>query len=181
MKINARSLHRDLGNFYLGLIVAFSLSGIFLNHRQSWYPTRYTVATAPISVGRVNIGTAIDETVARGLAAQLGLLADYRGFRVNGDMLRLRCGDDDVEIDLKTGKGQRETFRKVPILADLTKLHVDTASAWIWYSDIFGAAMLTIAATGIIMQVGKNGFLRRGWKLAALGLLFPLVFLVLLQ
>jgi hypothetical protein len=57
-------------------------------------------------------------------------------------------------------------------------LHKTTNKFWIWYSDIFGAAMLLIAITGILIPTGKKGFNKRGWKLALAGLIFPLLFLI---
>mgnify|MGYP000906704477 FL=1 len=56
-------------------------------------------------------------------------------------------------------------------------LHKTTNKAWIWYSDIFGAGIILIAITGMLIPIGKNGFKKRGWKLALAGLLFPLIFL----
>lgn len=50
MKLKNRAIHRDLGYFYLGLILSFSLSGILLNHRQDWHLTQYTIADKEISV-----------------------------------------------------------------------------------------------------------------------------------
>ena len=50
MKLTSRNTHRDLAYFFLGLIIAFSISGIFLNHRQSWHPRRYTYNSQEISV-----------------------------------------------------------------------------------------------------------------------------------
>jgi len=58
-------------------------------------------------------------------------------------------------------------------------LHKSTNSFWIWYSDIFGVAMLLIAVTGMLIPAGKYGFKKRGWKLAVAGMLFPLLFLIL--
>lgn len=42
MKPTARNTHRDIAYFYVGLIISFAISGIALNHRRSWNPTRYT-------------------------------------------------------------------------------------------------------------------------------------------
>lgn len=44
-KINARELHRDLGYFFLGLIVTFAFSGILMNHRDSFDADKYTIET----------------------------------------------------------------------------------------------------------------------------------------
>ena len=41
-------LHRDLAYFFLGLIIAFSASGIILNHRVNIDPQEYTVQTEAI-------------------------------------------------------------------------------------------------------------------------------------
>ena len=50
MKITNRSLHRDIAYFYVGLLIAFSLSGIILNHRQDWYPMDYTYESKPVNI-----------------------------------------------------------------------------------------------------------------------------------
>ena len=50
MKLTARNTHRDIAYFYVGLIIAFSISGIFLNHRQAWHPKRYTYDKKEISI-----------------------------------------------------------------------------------------------------------------------------------
>jgi uncharacterized iron-regulated membrane protein len=49
-KINWRDLHRDLGYFYIGLIVSFAFSGLLMNHRDVWHPEKYTLETKAIEV-----------------------------------------------------------------------------------------------------------------------------------
>jgi hypothetical protein len=49
-KINWRNLHRDLGYFYIGLIVSFAFSGLLMNHREMWHPEKYTFETKAIEV-----------------------------------------------------------------------------------------------------------------------------------
>lgn len=48
--LKARNLHRDLGYFYIGLIISFAFSGILMNHRDSWHPEKYTLETKAIEV-----------------------------------------------------------------------------------------------------------------------------------
>ena len=50
MKLNRRNIHRDLGYFYIGLIISFAFSGILMNHREHWHPEKYTTETKSISV-----------------------------------------------------------------------------------------------------------------------------------
>jgi hypothetical protein len=45
-----RNLHRDLGYFYIGLIISFAFSGLMMNHRDSWHPEKYTTETKSIEV-----------------------------------------------------------------------------------------------------------------------------------
>ena len=45
-----RDLHRDLGYFYLGLIVTFAFSGILMNHREHWHPEKITMESKPVEL-----------------------------------------------------------------------------------------------------------------------------------
>jgi uncharacterized protein len=182
MELTARNVHRDLGYFYLGLVIAFSISGMFLNHRQAWHPSKYKAEVKAINVAMPANAQAIDENFAKGLKDQLGMTDNFRRFRLDRGQLKVSFEKNDVEIDLKTGKGEIIRYVKVPVLAQMTQLHQDTSKWWIYYSDIFGAAMLLMALTGIYMiPQGKFSFKERGWKLALLGIIFPLMFLFLLS
>ncbi|MBA6155076.1 PepSY-associated TM helix domain-containing protein [Tenacibaculum sp. S7007] len=178
MKITNRSLHRDFAYFYVGLIIAFSFSGIILNHRQDWYPMDYTYENQDVELSLPEDAKNITKEFL--IEQTKGLNVKYDGHRVRNEKLRIYFKDNAVlDADLKTGKGSLEFKRKVPIIGHSMYLHKSTNSFWIWYSDIFGLAMLLIAITGILIPVGKNGFSKRGWKLAIVGMLFPILFLVL--
>lgn len=182
MQLTARNIHRDLGYFYIGLIIAFSISGVFLNHRQAWHPSRYKTDVKAITLTLPGDVNAIDEDYAKGLQKELGFTDNFRRFRVDKGQLKVSFEKNDVEVDLKSGKGELITYVKVPILAQMTQLHQDTSKWWIYYSDLFGIAMVVIAITGMLMiPNGYLSFKERGWKLAVLGIVFPLVFLFLLS
>lgn len=180
MKLTARNTHRDIAYFYLGLIIAFSFSGIFLNHRQKWHPRRYTYETKEITAAIVHKDSVNDAYITAFTAAQQ-IDDQFRRFSVADNTLRINYANHDAEIDLTSGIGKVVTYKTTPLLGQMTKLHVDTSQWWIYYSDIFGAAMLVIAITGMFIERGKNSFQSRGWKLALLGIIFPLVFLFLLS
>lgn len=175
MKLNNRELHRDLAYFYVGLILAFSFSGIILNHRQSWYPMEYAYEAKDItlSIGDVS---ADKQTLTDLLKAQ-GLT--YESHRTRGSNLRVDLADGGIiEVSATTGEGTLEYRRKVPLIGHTMYLHKTTNKFWIWYSDIFGVAMIIICITGMLIPLGKTGFSQRGWKLMLAGLFFPLLFLV---
>lgn len=177
MKLNARNLHRDLAYFYLGLIIAFSFSGIILNHRENWYPMDYTYEMVEIEKS-IEDPASVDAELLQSWAQDWA--KEYDGHRLRGENLRVYFKDNAIlDLNLETGKGQLEEKRKVPLLGHTMFLHKSTNQFWIWYSDIFGIAMLIIAVTGVLIPMGKKGFKSRGWKLALLGMIVPLLFLIL--
>ena len=177
---NIRNLHRDLGYFYLGLIISFAASGILMNHREHWHPEKYTVESRPIDVGPID-ETLVTEPFAKKLGETLGIEDKFRRHNVKKGTLRLSFERHDVEIDVATGKGEVVEFRKTPLISQTMQLHKNTSNWWIYYSDIFGLSMIVIAVTGAMMiQYGKSTFRERGWKLALAGIVFPLLFLFFL-
>lgn len=176
--IKARNLHRDFGYFYIGLIISFALSGILMNHRDSWHAEKYTVETKAIKVN-IPKDTDITEKYAEELGKQLGIDDKIRRHKVKDDELKISFEKNDVEIDLKTGKGEIVSFIKTPIISQMMKLHKNTSNWWIYYGDVFGISLIIIAVTGTLMiPAGKFSFKRRGWKLALAGILVPLLVLL---
>ena len=179
-KINFRNLHRDLGYFYIGLIVSFAFSGLLMNHREAWHPDKYTTQTKAIEV-KLPAESEINEHFAEDLGKQLGIHDKMRRHMVKKGEFKISFENNDVEIDMKTGKGEVVSFTKTPIIGHMMKLHKSTSNWWIYYGDIFGISLIAIAITGAIMiPAGKFTFKKRGWKLALAGLIFPLIFLFLL-
>ena len=174
-----RGLHRDVAYFYVGLIIAFAFSGIILNHRQDWYPMDYTYEHQEVSL-EIADPENIEETEIQGWVTANNWEVEYDSHRIRDNSLRVYFkGNAILDLDLTTGKGLLEFKKKVPLLGHTMYLHKTTNKFWIWYSDIFGAAMILIAVTGILIPVGKNGFKSRGWKFAIAGLLFPILTLVI--
>jgi hypothetical protein len=181
MKISFRNLHRDLGFFYVGLIIAFSISGLFLNHRQVWHPLNYEYVSEAVQIHDNLENIIIDETTIAEISEQLNINDKIRRFGVDGEMVWVAYENSDLEFNLTTGEGSLKKFMLTPILGQMTKLHIDTSKYWIYYSDIFAISMLIIALIALIFPKGKHSFKKYGWKLALTGLLFPLIFLLFLS
>lgn len=181
MKLTSRNTHRDIAYFYVGLIISFSISGIFLNHRQALNPRRYTYDSKEIVIRVPTSKEAINEEFITGFSKEQHIEDDVRRFAVEGNTLKISYASHDVQVDITTGKGKIEAYRIIPLLGHMTKLHMDTSKWWIYYSDVFGIGMLIIAITGMFIERGKNSFQARGWKLALIGIIFPLIFLFLLS
>jgi len=181
MALTVRNTHRDLAYFFLGLIIAFSFSGIFLNHRQNFNPRRYTFSEKEFSVPAPLTKEQVTEDFIAGFTAAQQIEDNLRRFSVDDkNQLRISYTNNDVQLDLATGIGKITTYKFRPVLGQMTQLHIDTSTWWIYYSDVFGLAMLTIAITGMFIEKGRNSFRQRGWWLALLGIIFPLIFLFLL-
>ncbi|MFN3840520.1 MAG: PepSY-associated TM helix domain-containing protein [Cyclobacteriaceae bacterium] len=180
MKLTFRNIHRDIAYFYLGLIIAFAFSGIFLNHRQTWHPRRYKAEIKEGSITPIHKDS-VNEAFVTQFTKEQNITDNLRRFTVNGDVLRISYVNHDADIELATGKVTLVHYKVTPLLGQMTILHVDTSKWWIYYSDVFGAAMLVIAVTGMFIEKGKNSFRARGWKLAMAGIVFPLIFLFLLS
>jgi uncharacterized protein len=181
MKFTSRNIHRDIAYFYIGLIIAFSFSGIFLNHRKVWHPKTYKYSSKEVKIKIPENKAEINDQYIADLTSQWKIKGNLKGFRIDENILKVRYDEDDAEIDILTGEGKLNSYRITPILGHFTKLHVDTSDFWIYYSDIFGVAMLIIAFTGLFIAKGENSFWKRGWKLALPGIIFPLIFLFLLS
>lgn len=178
-KINFRNLHRDLGYFYIGLIVSFAFSGLMMNHRDSWHPDKYTTQTKAIEV-KLPEKSEINDDFAKELGKKLGIDDKMRRQMIKKETFKISFEKNDVEIDMKTGKGEIVSFIKTPIISQSMSLHKNTSNFWIYYSDIFAISLIIIALTGTIMiKAGKFSWKNRGWKLAVAGVIFPLLFLFL--
>jgi len=180
MKLKARNLHRDVAYFYVGLIIAFAFSGILLNHRRDWNPEKYTYETKKVTINiPADVGS-LDKAFIEDFSKTWDV--SYDGHRVNDGKLRVFYKDNAVlDADLTSGEGQLDFKRVTPVVGQAITLHKNTKKSWIWYSDIFGIAMLTIAISGMFIAKGEKSFRKRGWKFALIGILFPLIFLFLLS
>jgi hypothetical protein len=176
-----RNLHRDLGYFYLGLIISFAFSGILMNHRESWHPEKYTIETTAIKV-KLPKEDKINEAFADSLGKTLGIDDKMRRHKVDEGKFKISFEKHDLEIDLKSGKGEIVSYSKTPIISQMMKLHKSTSNWWIYYGDIFGISLIVIAITGALMiPAGKFNFKQRGWKLALAGIVVPLLVLFFLN
>ena len=181
-KIKLRNLHRDFGYFYIGLIISFALSGIIQNHRKSWHPDKYTVATKAVYFTFPEDKRLINEDFSKDLGKKIGINDEFRRSRVKEGKLEMSFEKNDATFDVKTGKGEITTYNKTPFINEILDIHKNDSNWWIYYSDIFALGLITIAITGAFMvKAGKFSFKQRGWKLALAGIIFPLIFLFVLS
>jgi hypothetical protein len=179
MKINKRAIHRDLGYFYIGLIISFAVSGIMMNHRNQWHPEKYIVQKSTFTINPM-LTSQVNDSVVQEILKANRITDQFRRQNVKKGELRISLEKTDVDIDLKSGHAEVSVFVNTPIISHLFKLHKNTSNWWIYYGDIFGLSLIIIALTGsMLLSNSRFSFKQRGWKLALAGILFPLMVLIL--
>jgi hypothetical protein len=96
MKLTARNIHRDLAYLYLGLIIAFSFSGIFLNHRKTWHPATYVFSEKEISTQPIENKEGINDEFIQKLSKEQQIDDKVRRFRVEANELRISYVNNDL-------------------------------------------------------------------------------------
>lgn len=179
-KKKIRNLHSTLGYLYVGLIISFSLSGIMMNHRESWHPEKYTIKTSPIELKEIPSKENLNDESVELFVKGLGIEDKIRRHMVKKGELRIMCNSHDIEVDLKTGKGEITEFVKTPFVSHIMGLHKSTSNWWIYYSDIFALSLITIAVTGILLIPNQAKQKRKAIALMIAGVIFPIIFILFL-
>lgn len=176
-KLN-RVLHRDLGYIFFGMCIIYGLSGIALNHRHHWNPN-YIITQKTFSVTLPEKNEKFDKTEVKSILEEIGE-DSYKTHITSAGNLRIFIEGGSANIDLATGEGYLEKIRKRRVFHEVNFLHYNTPKKlWTWFSDMYGAALIIIAITGLFILKGKNGITRRGAWLTSLGILIPIILLYL--
>ena len=177
-KLN-RILHRDLGYFFFGMTIIYALSGIALNHLDDWNPS-YVVTQKKIALEKLpEKKSQVDQSYARSVAAQFDEKNSFKNYYFpEPNQLKIFIEDGSIEVNLKSGEGSIEKSEKRPVFYQVNYLHYAPGKWWIYFSDIYAAALIILAITGLFILRGKQGIQRRGAWLTTLGVLVPVIFLI---
>ena len=177
----SRFLHRDIGYFFIGTSIIYGLSGIALNHMADWNPS-YSVVTKEYT-------TEIDLNKSDHLQENILLLLDAIDNRKNykkhyfpqDDVLKIFIkGGSSIIVETQTGDVFAEYLKKRAVFYEVNFLHYNPNYWWMWFSDIFAAALIFLAITSLFMVKGKKGISGRGGIYTALGIIIPIIFLFVL-
>ena len=171
-----RSFHRDVGYFCVGLILIYAISGIAVNHVDSWNPS-YVVTRTEHTLQNLPADAESDE-FEKALAKELGIKTDFRS--------RVRDSDEEVlffyegtRVEWHQSKQQAhvETTEKRIGLFFANYLHLNKAKrVWTYVADMFAVLLIYLSLSGLFMVKGTNGFGRRGWMLVLAGIVIPIGF-----
>ena len=183
MNINWRKinniLHRDVGYFFVGMTIIYSLSGIALNHIDDWDPN-YNIDNKSVQIDANMLGSSMS-------SVEVSQLIDYlridkkvkKHYYPNPQTLKIFLHGGSLTINTRTGNGLLETVDRRPIFYEVNYLHYNhTKFLWTWFSDIFAVGLILLAFTGLFVLRGKNGLKKRGVWFVLVGIIIPLVFLL---
>lgn len=176
----SRTLHRDFGYFFSGMILIYAISGFVMNHRDSINPN-YTIDVKEFVLDNVPPKDSITQDYVLTLLKPLDEDKNYTKhyFPEDNIMKVFLKGGSNFLLNLSDNSVVYEKLTRRPILGALTKLHYNPGKWWTWFSDIFAFTLIFITLTGIIMVKGNKGVWGRGGIELLLGILIPLLFLFL--
>ncbi|MEJ2052766.1 MAG: PepSY-associated TM helix domain-containing protein [Calditrichaceae bacterium] len=171
-------LHRDIGYLCVGLTIIFAVSGIAVNHIEEWNPS-YKVERAPFEINPIPVTTA--EDMARKVVRQLNIKDRIEStFRSSPENLKIFFSNHTLEINAQTGEGFHEYIRERFIIHDMNFLHLNYAKKLLTYfSDLYAAALIFLAVSGLFILKGRNGIKGRGAWMTSIGIIIPIIFLML--
>jgi len=175
------ALHRDLGYLFAEIALIYAISGIAMNHRNSFNPN-FSVDNVSFVLPQ-SVAAKCDDVNAGDIDAILEAADCPRSqytkhfMDAEGRLKILIKGGSSITADLP---GRTATYEKITpraVLGPMVKLHYNPGRWWTAFADIFALSLIIIVLTGLFIHNGKNGIKCRGAILLIIGLLIPLAFL----
>lgn len=171
-----RAIHRDVGYLAVGFTIIYAVSGIAMNHIDSWDPSfraeSRTLVITPVA------DELDDDAAAAYVAKAAGLEAPASVYRAG----------DEVRLEYENGTKVTAIAEQVTVQARSDRFFFRAAvwlhatrgkTAWKYISDIYAVLLLYLAISGLFMIKGKLGFKWRGSLLVATGVAVPVLYIVL--
>lgn len=174
-----RIAHRELSYVFAGMLLVYAISGIALNHKNS-FNSQYSITRTEYQFAPATQATA-DRAQIDAWLSECGVAGhEIQHYFPDANTLKVFLkGNSNLVVNLSTGHAVLEQVRKRPVLGSLSKLHYNPGKAWTWFSDIFAGAMVIIVLSGILMLRGKHSLLGIGGIEFLVGILIPLLFIFL--
>ena len=172
-----RAVHRDVGYACVGLTVVYAISGLAVNHVDSWNPS-YAIEREQVALGALDVPSPVDEGVVRDILRRLALPERWdTTFQRDPRSLRVIQPGVTLDVDLPTGRGTLERATARPVLHAANALHLNHPKrAWTWVADLFAISLAFLALSGMLILKGRQGLFGRGLWFTVGGILVPLAF-----
>jgi uncharacterized protein len=174
------ALHRDIGYLAFGMTIIYAISGIVLNHFKSGdfehpdYSRHYQNYTVPLPSDGI-----VTKTWMMSVLKDIGEENHYKSYITGAGYMNIYLTNGSFYIDLKTGEAELQQKTPRYVIKEFNLLHYNNIKKFFtWFSDLYAVALILLAITGLFVLRGKNGILRRGAWLTAIGILLPALFLL---
>ena len=172
-----RATHRDLGYFFVAMIIIYSISGIAINHLDDWNPSYY-INHWTVNIDAPLTKTTINKSEIKQLLNTWGVDNPYRKhYFPDESSCKIFVKNGNIIINLNSQKATIELMERRTFLHSVNWLHYNPNTIWKWFSDIFAVGLVLLAISGMFILRGKNGLKWRGTLLIGIGVLLPLIFL----
>ena len=173
-----RATHRDLGYFFVGMILIYSLSGIAINHIDDWDPN-YVIKNWTETLESSPTKENFDKKVAKDYLKKWGISEKYKRFYwIDNTHIKVFFKGGRAIVSTQEKIAKIETISIRPIFHTVNWLHYNPNAIWKWFSDIFAGSLIILAISGMFILRGKNGMKWRGTILVTAGILLPLIYLI---
>lgn len=175
-----RVVHRELSYVFAGMLLVYAVSGIALNHKDT-FNSQYSISRTEYQLTPTT-REAVAQNVVDEWLEQCGVGGqEIQHYFPDSNTLKVFLkGNSSLVVDLSTGHGVLEQVRKRPILGSLSKLHYNPGKVWTCFSDIFAGAIVVVVLSGMMMLKGRHGLWGIGGVEFLVGIIIPLLCIFLL-
>jgi uncharacterized protein len=170
-----RSVHRDFGYLFFGMVVIYALSGIAINHVNDWNPNYVVISE------EIEITPPADKPTKAELKNMIAPFDEDQNYKShyfpNDEFVKIFIKDGTVYINLVSGNGLIEKTLRRPLFREVNYLHYNPIKYWTWFSDIFAGALIILGLSGLLIARGANGITKRGAWMTILGIIIPAIYL----
>lgn len=171
-----RVIHRDFGYLFFGVTLIYAISGIAINHLNDWNPN-YVITTENIKTG---LRHGVSKTEILNMLESHHEADAYKNhYFPDNNNLKIFLKNGNVYVNLISGNGLIEKNKRRPVLREMNYLHYNPIKWWTWFSDLYAAALIALAITGIFLVRGKKSITGRGAWLTILGIIIPIIYLLI--
>lgn len=171
-----RVIHRDFGYLFFGVTLVYAISGIAINHLDDWNPN-YVITTEDI---QTQLGPGAEKAEILAMLEEEGERNNYKNhYFPDKSNLKVFLKNGSVYVNLNSGRGLIEKNNRRRVFREMNYLHYNPVKWWTWFSDLYAAALIALAITGIFLVRGKKGITGRGAWLTILGLIIPIIYLLI--
>ncbi|HOK13944.1 MAG TPA: PepSY-associated TM helix domain-containing protein [Candidatus Kapabacteria bacterium] len=176
-KLN-RTLHRDLGYFFIGMTLIYAISGIAINHIKDWNPN-YIIRKEAFQLNEILSHNQIDQQKVSEILRSINVDSYKSHYFPKSNILKIFIDGGSVTCELNTGYCEIETIKRRPLFYHLNKMHYNPGIIWTYFSDFYCVALAFLAISGLFIIKGKNGLKWRGAILGIIGVIIPILILLL--